>query len=67
MNMSFEDTVVLINRVGLSWAQRETLRIALENFDSMLRNEGLGDDQHGKAMVGLYRARIQEIRSLLGL
>lgn len=40
----------------------ETMRAALSHFFEYLSDEGLGDDDHGKEMVKLYK---QNINSLL--
>jgi hypothetical protein len=42
-----------------------TVRAAIENFDADLKQNGLGDDEHGVEMTKLYRDRISEIRSLI--
>ncbi|MGI9411575.1 MAG: hypothetical protein ACR2OV_15965 [Hyphomicrobiaceae bacterium] len=42
-----------------------TLRVAIESFAFDLKENGLGDDEHGKAMTEAYLARIAEIRLIL--
>lgn len=39
-----------------------TVRCAIESFDSTLREDGLGDDEHGVSMVKSYRKNIDSIR-----
>ncbi|HHA1934011.1 hypothetical protein [Lelliottia wanjuensis] len=39
-----------------------TLRVALSHFSEYLKEDGLGEDDHGKEMVRLYQ---QNINSLL--
>lgn len=42
--------------------EAETMRVALSHFFEYISEEGLGDDDHGKEMVKLYK---QNINSLL--
>jgi hypothetical protein len=55
---------IVIEDIPLAPAQAMTLRVAMESFAMSLREDGLGDDEHGKAMVRLYLERIDEIRSI---
>lgn len=54
-----------INGHQLTDAQAMTIRVAIEDFDASLANDGLGDDEHGRNMVTAYRARIVELRLLI--
>jgi len=56
---------IFINGVKLFEGQAMTMRVALETFISYLKDEGLGEDELGKAMVKGYLARIDEIRTLM--
>lgn len=38
-----------------------TLRVALANFSDYLKEEGLGDDDHGLEMVKLYQKNINSL------
>lgn len=56
---------ITINGNKLTEAQAITIRVAVESFYSDLEDKGLGNDQHGKAMVSLYKERINEIRNII--
>ena len=60
-----EEPIVIINGTALTEAQAITVRAAIENFDSDLKENDLGDDAHGVEMTKLYRDRISEIRRLI--
>lgn len=55
---------ITINGVPLGEGQAMTVRVAIESLASSL-DDGLGDDEHGRAMVAAYRARIAELRELM--
>jgi len=59
------EAIIVINGQQLTEAQAATVRVALEGFASDLHNDGLGDDDHGKAMTKIYQDRISEIRKPL--
>jgi hypothetical protein len=59
--MTGEPTIT-INGVLLTNAEAMTVRVAIENFAMDLRNDGLGEDEHGRTMTRLYLAQIDEIR-----
>jgi hypothetical protein len=62
------ESAITINGVSLTDAQSACVRCAIETFSSMLYDpEGLGADEVGMQLSGLYRARIEEIRKLLYL
>jgi hypothetical protein len=54
-----------INSVTLTVGQAMTLRVALSSFVMTLTHEGLGDDEHGKAMTAAYLQRAKEIESIM--
>ncbi len=56
---------ILINGHQLADNQAATVRAALEHFASNLRDEGLGDDEHGQIIKRAYLERIDEIRSCM--
>ncbi len=53
---------IKINGHQLSDSQSAAVRAALEHFSSNLRDEGLGDDEHGRTMTRAYLERMDEIR-----
>jgi hypothetical protein len=54
-----------INGYALTEAQSMTIRCALNTFGASLVEDGLGDDEHGRAMTEGYLARIKEIRRFM--
>jgi hypothetical protein len=57
---------ITINGLGLSDAESETLRAAVTSFhNEMCDPLYLGDDEHGRTMVALYRRNCEEILKLL--
>lgn len=60
-----EEAIITINGTAITRAQSVTIRCAIESFYSTLKNEGLGSDGHGKAMVDSYCNNIEEIRKLI--
>jgi len=58
------ESTIIINSVTLTEAQSMTVRVALQNF-SILCQEGLGDDETGKAIAKGYLRAIREINVLL--
>lgn len=64
-NMTEPD--ILVEGVRLSFGQAMVLRVAASNFamDLGLDPLALGDDEHGRAMVKSYRARLLEVLRLM--
>jgi hypothetical protein len=60
-----KEPTITINGQVCTDAMAMTIRVALEGFAMDLKEHGLGDDVHGKTMVQLYQARIDEIRKLI--
>jgi hypothetical protein len=56
---------ITINGIELSIAQAMTVRVAIESFASELRENGLGDDEHGRKMVENYTRAIDGIRAAI--
>jgi len=56
---------IIINGVELTLGQSMTLRVALQSFAMDLRENGLGDDETGKAIANGYLARISEMNTLI--
>lgn len=46
-------------------AMAMTIRVALNSFAMELEANGLGDDEHGKAMKAGYLARAREVNDLM--
>ncbi len=62
-----DEPKITINGVELTEAQAMTVRVALTSFDFSLTDGSLGDDQHGKEMIGLYRERLRELYKVMRL
>lgn len=60
------ESTIVINGVTLTEAQSMTVRVAVQNFSSLCQ-DGLGDDEHGKAMTKGYLKAIREINALLAM
>lgn len=60
-----DEPYITINGTPLSVGQAMTIRVALSSFASELSSDGLGDDEHGKAMTAGYLARAAEIFRLM--
>ena len=66
MNSQSEPEII-INGTTLTDAQVMTLRCACSNFGSDLLENGLGNDESGRAMTAGYLARLRELDKLLHL
>jgi hypothetical protein len=54
---------IIINKQPLSRGESMTIRAALQGFACDLEDENmLGDDDHGRVMVGNYKSCIKTIR-----
>lgn len=58
------ESTIVINGVTLTEAQSMTVRVAVQNFSSFCQ-DGLGDDETGKAIARGYLIAIREINKLL--
>ena len=56
---------IIINGKKLTIGQSMTLRVATATFVMDLKNDGLGNDNHGIAMKAAYLARLNEIINLM--
>lgn len=56
---------ISINNTQLNEGEIMTLRGALEAFESNLKTNSLGDDEHGKKMTSGYLKNIESIRELI--
>lgn len=59
------EATVIINGHELTEGQSMTLRVAVNSFVEDLKINGLGDDEHGKAMTEAYRDRLVEIQRMI--
>ena len=64
---TWNEAEITINGVRLSTAQAMTIRVALGSFALSLRSDGLGDDEHGRAMTAGYLHAIGEIHRRMGI
>lgn len=55
---------ITINGKKLTLGQAMTVHAALQSFAMDIQENGLGDDEHGKAMVKLYLDSIRSINNL---
>jgi hypothetical protein len=57
---------ITVNGIPLTMSQSMTVRVALATFALDLQSErGLGDDEHGKAMVNGYMSAIRAIHQMM--
>lgn len=62
---SMNEPIITINGKVLTTAQALTIRVAVSSFLMDMREEGLGDDDHGKKMAGLYIERASELELMM--
>jgi len=62
-----EEAEIIINGENVGPGCSLTIRVAVEVFSSDLIDNGLGDDEHGKAVLKNYLDRINDIRRALGV
>ena len=60
-----QEANVVINGVRLSIGQALTLRVAVTGFLERMQDEGLTDDEQGRAMAAAYILRASEVEALL--
>ena len=63
----WKENDIFINGHKLSVGEAMTLRVAVTHFHAWLKNEGLGDDEHGRAMVSGYRANCENMFQKMGI
>lgn len=56
---------IIIENVRCTAGQAMTIRVALETFAMTLVEDGLGEDESGKAICAGYLRNIEEIRLLM--
>lgn len=56
------EAVITINGRQLTYGESMTIRVALESFAWSLTDDGLGEDETGKAITKGYQANIRTIR-----
>lgn len=61
----FNEPEMTINGTKLTPAQAMTLRVALGSFYMSLDVDGLGKDEHGRAMAAAYMAHSAAIYKLM--
>lgn len=61
----WREAEITINGQSLTFAQAMVMRVALSSFLSELRENGLGNDEHGKAMTAAYLARGNEVMRVM--
>jgi hypothetical protein len=59
------EPIITINNIMLDEGQAMSVRVAIDVFSAGLEAHGLGDDDHGKEMVRLYRARLAEVKEYI--
>jgi hypothetical protein len=64
---AWNEPEIAINGVRLTTAQAMTIRVALGSFALSLRSDGLGDDEHGRAMTAAYLHAVGEIHRRMGI
>jgi hypothetical protein len=62
---TWSEPEITINGVRLTTAQAMTVRVALGSFMFDLQGEGLGDDDHGRAMRDGYLTASRAIFALM--
>jgi len=65
MTEPWNEARMTVNGVELETGHVMTIRVALESYMAFLCDEGLGDDQRGKAICEGYQRRIRELRRLM--
>lgn len=63
--MNHKEPEISINGINIGPGCACTIRVALEVFISHLKENGLGDDEHGKRMTESYLNRIDDIRKIM--
>lgn len=61
-----EEPSITVNGTALTPGQAMTLRVAMESFAGDLSRDGLGDDDHGRAMTKAYLENVAAIRRVMG-
>jgi len=56
------EPIIVVNGILLPTSEAMTIRVALESFYCRLTPGSLGNDEHGTAMVRLYKESIEQIR-----
>ena len=56
---------IIINGVVLTNAEAMTVRVALNGFIMELSENGLGDDEHGKAMTKAYIEKAKNVLNIM--
>lgn len=60
-----KEPYIIINGMVLGVAEAMTVRVAIQGFGVDLQEDGLGDNEHGKAMTKAYLQCIHRINSYM--
>lgn len=63
----WKENDIFINGHKLSVGEAMTFRVAVTHFHAWLANEGLGDEEHGRAMVLGYRRNCESMFRKMGI
>lgn len=65
MTSEFKEAKISVNGIPLTVGQSMTVRVALSSLMFSMRDDGLGDDDHGKRMSKAYADRAQEVLKMI--
>jgi hypothetical protein len=60
-----DEPIIVINGHRLHTGHAMTVRVALQTFAFSLKDEGMGDDEHGRRMTQHYLAAIEAINEMM--
>jgi hypothetical protein len=63
----WKENDIQINGHTLTVGEAMTFRVAVTHFHQWIANEGLGDDEHGKAMAKGYRHNCESMFRKMGI
>lgn len=63
----WKENDITINGKPLSVGEAMTFRVAVTHFHQWVANNGLGDDEHGKAMVDGYKRNCESMFRKMGI
>lgn len=63
----WKENDILINNQQLTIGEAMTFRVAVTHFHGWLAENGLGDDEHGKAMANNYRLNCESMFRKMGM
>jgi hypothetical protein len=62
---TWQEPQITINGTTLTVGQSIAVRVAISSFILEMKNNGLGDYQHGEEMAKLYLARAGEVQEMM--